>query len=1364
MSVYPTSHIQPIMQPFSIDNVAEEWRRILIPILTLPSWRYEDERTVFLHFKVKLKEMARFHRYLSENHMAQGGQSRTFSNEEPLELHPEVWFQLLTTLSKAELDEAVCISQADRKLPAFVAFIGNIVAIREGRPLQPMPQFEYQYYESEFWGQIRHFVVCILINEEGAPYLPLIPQGRLIQHLLRLQPYFAFNATNLSNLAGLKQALRAAGTPQAVELHDWLELQFAFTKSGHPRARLAAMLGGTSSSSVMEAVALMAENQDEKAMQHMKQALRLQSTAGRTFAYPLENFLYGLLLWRLREKGSVSKLTLSLLKLKKIESEECVPLCLLLKIATQDEPAVYASLAVSIIYPHTKLAGLFGLIVEAFKIKTKLPEKWHAALMNCSTMPWFGFELDSLRERTGERFKTSSEELGMDPLMPLVSVKPEWQKRLEHLITLQSADEAKTVGAKSLTAGKEVLACLVNMTSLEVTLALRKTKDDEHFSKGRAVSVAGLASGRITAATPQDKGLATLAEEDWTPNGSRTKVLQGPAVIRALIGHPYVFDAKNPDKRITVTRTALQIAARIQKDGTFKLESNVHANQITAGWSSFISYAGEDTLGVIEPTDAQRKLLQSMTGKQGSNCYPAEATDLLKTLLEKLSVNTTVMSELLKDSEKLEHLAGDPRTVFRIEPSAEGFDITATVRPVQDLSFTAKPGRGQQTIAMNVKGKPVQIERNTVKEADNFAALEQKLTELDACRTSDFNWSADTEACLRLLSVVRDEPERAAVEWPEGEAFRVNRTTIDVAAMKLSSRRMGEWFEIEGEVRLDEKTVVSVAKLLELLHTATGGFIRLGEKEFVELSAALRAKLAALSDAAGKKSGRSKADAVNVSIFRADVFDAIEDESFEIDADKASRALLARLADAKNYEPEVPKGLQAELRDYQVEGFCWMSRLAAWGAGSILADDMGLGKTVQAIALLLDRAKLGPQLVVMPTAVLVNWEHEIARFAPGLNVRVFNREDRTALVKSIKAGDVVLTSYGVLTSEIELLKGVTWQTVVLDEAHTVKNRATKMSKAVMMLQADCRVLLTGTPLQNRLSEIWNLFRFANPGLLGTYDDFVERFITPIETHQDRAVRRKLKRLVSPFILRRTKAEVLDELPEKTELTIRVTLSDAERALYESFRERASVGLESGEINPIQALAELTKLRQAACHPELVDPKLKIASSKTAAFLSLAEELRESGHRALVFSQFTSHLALVKRELDARGIEYLYLDGSDTASKRAQLVDEFRQGDAPLFLISLKAGGTGLNLTAADYVIHLDPWWNPAIENQASDRVYRIGQDRPVTIYRLIAENTIEEKILRLHETKKSLADALLEGADMSSRLTKDEILKLLMED
>ena len=239
------------------------------------------------------------------------------------------------------------------------------------------------------------------------------------------------------------------------------------------------------------------------------------------------------------------------------------------------------------------------------------------------------------------------------------------------------------------------------------------------------------------------------------------------------------------------------------------------------------------------------------------------------------------------------------------------------------------------------------------------------------------------------------------------------------------------------------------------------------------------------------------------------------------------------------------------------------------------------------------------------------------------------------------------------------------------------------------------------------------------------------------------------------------AEVLDELPEKTEITLRVTLSKEERALYENLRERASEQLEAGVINPIEALAELTKLRQAACHPALIDKSIKIESSKTSAFLELAKDLIEGRHRALVFSQFTSHLALIRAKLDELGIQYLYLDGSTPAGQRQKLVDAFQQGDMPLFLISLKAGGTGLNLTAADYVIHLDPWWNPAIEDQASDRSYRIGQDNPVTIYRLIAEDTIEGKILRLHATKKSLADALLEGSNMSNRLSKDEILKLL---
>ena len=423
---------------------------------------------------------------------------------------------------------------------------------------------------------------------------------------------------------------------------------------------------------------------------------------------------------------------------------------------------------------------------------------------------------------------------------------------------------------------------------------------------------------------------------------------------------------------------------------------------------------------------------------------------------------------------------------------------------------------------------------------------------------------------------------------------------------------------------------------------------------------------------------------------------------------------------------------------------------------------MGLGKTVQTIALLLARAKEGPALIVTPAAVLYNWVEEIARFAPGLKVTVFNREsDRAAAVKKAGKNEVLLVTYGVLTSEADLLASRTWATTVLDEAHTIKNRGAKMSKAAMRLTSDARVLLTGTPLQNHLSEIWNLFEFANPGLLGSYEDFSERYIVPIEKGRDRDRQRKLKRLISPFLLRRTKAEVLEELPEKTEITLRVTLSDDERALYETLRKRAADGLEAGAITSFEALAELTKLRRAVCHPKLVDESLTFASSKSEAFLDLVSDLMSGGHRTLVFSQFTSHLALIRQELEARGIDYLYLDGATPAKERKALVEAFQTGTAPLFLISLKAGGTGLNLTAADYVVHLDPWWNPAVEDQASDRAYRIGQKNPVTIYRLIAEDTIEERILTLHETKKSLADALLEGSDVSSRLSRDEILALL---
>jgi SNF2 family DNA or RNA helicase len=315
----------------------------------------------------------------------------------------------------------------------------------------------------------------------------------------------------------------------------------------------------------------------------------------------------------------------------------------------------------------------------------------------------------------------------------------------------------------------------------------------------------------------------------------------------------------------------------------------------------------------------------------------------------------------------------------------------------------------------------------------------------------------------------------------------------------------------------------------------------------------------------------------------------------------------------------------------------------------------------------------------------------------------------------------------------------------------------------MSLQADFRIILTGTPIQNHLGEIWNLFNFINPGLLGSLNYFVDTFIKPGEE-----ARKRLKKLLAPFILRRTKTTVLDELPPKTEIIRKIELSDDERAFYEILRRKALEAL-AGDDGPqgakhLKTLAEITRLRQACCNPALVEPKLKIESTKLSTFLEIAVELKENGHRALVFSQFVTHLDIVRKAIDKASFTYQYLDGSTPTAKREAAVRNFQKGEGDLFLISLKAGGLGLNLTAADFVIHLDPWWNPAIEDQASDRAHRIGQNRPVTVYRLVAEHTIEEKIIQLHNSKRDLADSLLEGSDQSAKLSLAELMALIKEE
>lgn len=468
----------------------------------------------------------------------------------------------------------------------------------------------------------------------------------------------------------------------------------------------------------------------------------------------------------------------------------------------------------------------------------------------------------------------------------------------------------------------------------------------------------------------------------------------------------------------------------------------------------------------------------------------------------------------------------------------------------------------------------------------------------------------------------------------------------------------------------------------------------------------------------------------------------------------------------------LPEGLNAELRPYQKQGYDWLHFLGSYNLGGVLADDMGLGKTVQALAYILSlkkKNKLGTCLVSMPTSLVTNWQTEAARFTPQLKVLTLHGKNRAEKFDEIKDADLVLSTYPLVMRDIDFLAQHKWGLVILDEAQAIKNPSSKIMQAVCRLDSKQRLCLTGTPLENHLGEIWSIFTFLMPGLLGDYKSFAHLYRNPIEKQGDTERQNALSRRLRPFILRRLKSEVTKELPAKTEIIQRVTLADDQRDLYETVRhvmnekvqeEVTSKGFARSKIVILDALL---KLRQVCCDPRLV--KLAAAhkaqsSAKLATLMEMLPTLIEDGRRILLFSQFTSMLDLIKPELDIAGIPYVELRG--TTKDRRTPVMRFQKKDVPLFLISLKAGGTGLNLTAADTVIHFDPWWNPSVERQATDRAYRIGQDKPVFVYKLIAEGTVEERIIDLQAKKSNLAGALFgDTPGAAANLTSDDLKWLL---
>jgi superfamily II DNA or RNA helicase len=461
----------------------------------------------------------------------------------------------------------------------------------------------------------------------------------------------------------------------------------------------------------------------------------------------------------------------------------------------------------------------------------------------------------------------------------------------------------------------------------------------------------------------------------------------------------------------------------------------------------------------------------------------------------------------------------------------------------------------------------------------------------------------------------------------------------------------------------------------------------------------------------------------------------------------------------------VPKTLRATLREYQRAGFAWLMARRRAHLGAVLADDMGLGKTVQTLALLLAEERAGvPSLVVCPKSVLGNWVAEAKRFAPTLRIHLHSGTDRATRAHAFDAADVVLTSYPLLARDADFFQGLRFATVVLDEAQTIKTASSTFTHAACALQADFRLALSGTPMENHLGELWSVMRFVLPELFGDSRSFTRGFRKPIERDGSEGARRELVTRLAPFMLRRRKEQVASELPPKTIIVESVVLEDAQRDVYETVRasmdERVRQALaERGMAQShIIVLDALLKLRQAVCDPRLLRVKTakSAGSAKLEVLVSKLRELTEEGRRVLVFSQFVTMLELVQAELVKEKIPFLVLTGQ--TENRAAVVEAFQRGDAPVFLLSLKAGGTGLNLTAADVVIHYDPWWNPAAEAQATDRAHRIGQDKPVLVYKLVGKGTIEEKILALQEKKKALFTSVMDdGAGVAKKLTAADV-------
>ena len=955
-----------------------------------------------------------------------------------------------------------------------------------------------------------------------------------------------------------------------------------------------------------------------------------------------------------------------------------------------------------------------------------------ASIAEWAGWKWLGMESNLLLSKVSNKSRADHEnfvkklqdETGMVSILSMVSHEELWQKRLRALM-----GTGKPLSPVSTEQGTARLVWLFRSGRWDISLQPLEQKLGKtgKWSKGRNVALKRLLHGtKLDYITDQDRRISRTIQMDSSYYSGTTYYFDGKKALLELIGHPLVFSWESPSTPVIIERG--EPVVTVKKAGSrlkISFSPEISSEKI------IITEQSPTRIEVIQVNEEHRRIA-GILGKSGLSVPLTGKEDVLAAI-GAVSSAVSVHSSIGGATEKVLETKADPVPRMRILPSGNGFRLELLTKPFGDGGPYVKPGVGNETLIAGVNGKRMQVRRDLKTEAAFAAVVETGCPSLVMGLETEHEWHLEKPLdCLQVLSELKtlQDSNQVVMEWPEGEKLKVI-PEISFDHFKMSIRSGADWFEVDGTLAVDEELTLDISKLLDLVRESEHRFIPLGDNRFAALTVEFRKRLMDM-DAYAYRKGKT----VRFHPLSALLLGEFAENLSHVKTDRKWQTKVNRFKKIMDTVPPIPSTLKAELRDYQVAGFQWMTRLAHWGVGACLADDMGLGKTVQALAVLLDRAADGPALIVAPTSVCYNWMAEAHRFAPTLNPVLFGGKDRDGMVQGVKAFDVLVASYGLMQQESDLLGSRKWHTIVLDEAQAIKNIMAKRSRAAMNLKGDFRIITTGTPIENHLGELWTLFNFINPGLLGSIKQFNERFALPVERNNDRMANKRLKKLIRPFILRRSKTEVLEELPVKTEVMLHVEMDAKEAAFYEALRRNALQKLGQDDVpagrKHLKILAEITRLRRACCHPRLILPESPLSGAKLALFGQVVSELVENRHKALVFSQFVGHLEILREYLDGKKIDYRYLDGSTPPKVRQDQVARFQKGEGDLFLISLKAGGLGLNLTAASYVIHMDPWWNPAVEDQASDRAHRIGQQHPVTVYRLVTRGTIEEKIIALH--------------------------------